>query len=252
MVEVAAGHPGVDSPGRTIPRVSPSAFPVQSVADLQARLQAERAGEPFLMFHDEHGRQQIVALPDLGEVAIGRDPGAGIPLPWDRQVSRVHALLERVGTAWTVVDDGLSRNGTHVNGVRLLGRRRLEDRDVLRCGTVQLEFRDPAVDDGEETARALDETNEAHPLTPAQQRVLVALCRPLHAGAARHPATNKAIAAELSLSVDAVKTHLRRLAVLLGVDELPQNRKRTELAWKALGSGLVTQRELRDGPSSRA
>jgi hypothetical protein len=29
---------------------------------------------------------------------------------------------------------------------------------------------------------------------------------------------------ELSLSVDAVKTHLRRLAVLLEVENLPQNR----------------------------
>jgi len=75
--------------------------------------------------------------------------------------------------------------------------------------------------------------------------VLVALCRPLSDGAARHPATNKAIAAELSLSVDAVKTHLRRLAVVLEVDDMPQNRKRTELAWKALETGVVTARDLR-------
>jgi pSer/pThr/pTyr-binding forkhead associated (FHA) protein len=223
-----------------------SAFPVQSVADLQARLQAERAGTPFLRFHDEHGRQQIVALdPELTEVPIGRDPDTGIPLPWDRQVSRVHTVLQRVAGAWTIVDDGLSRNGTLVNGERLGGRRRLHDRDVVRCGTVQIEFRDPARPEGEETYRAAaQEPFGGERLSAAQRRVLVALCRPLRDSVQAHPATNKAIAAELSLSVDAVKTHLRRLAVLLEVEDLPQNRKRAQLAWNALSSGLVSEREL--------
>jgi len=223
------------------------ASPVQSVAELQARLEAERAGAPFLRFSDGDGRQQIVALPQDGrELAIGRDPGEGIPLPWDRHVSRVHAVLKRIGAAWTVVDDGLSRNGTYVNEVRVAGRRRLDDRDVVRCGGVRLEFRAPAVGDGEETANAPDEGGAREQrVSAAQHRVLVALCRPLSDGAARHPATNKAIAAELSLSVDAVKTHLRRLAVVLEVDDMPQNRKRTELAWKALETGVVTARDLR-------
>ena len=179
---------------------------------------------PFLRFSDGDGRQQIVALPQDGrELAIGRDPGEGIPLPWDRHVSRVHAVLKRIGAAWTVVDDGLSRNGTYVNEVRVVGRRRLDDRDVVRCGGVTLEFRAPAVGEGEETANAPDDGGAR----------------------GRHNATNKAIAAELSLSVDAVKTHLRRLAVVLEVDDLPQNRKRTELAWKALETGVVTARDLR-------
>ena len=33
---------------------------------------------------------------------------------------------------WTVVDDGLSRNGTYVNGERIHGRRRLVDGDTPR------------------------------------------------------------------------------------------------------------------------
>ena len=226
--------------------VPSSAFPVQSVADVQARFQAERAGDPFLLFRDERGRQQIVALAaEPAEVAIGRDPEGGIPLPWDQRVSRVHALLQRVGGAWTIVDDGLSRNGTLVNGQRLSARRRLQDRDVVRCGTVQIEFRDPSVPAGAETHDADDDDARAgQALSPAQRRVLVALCRPLRASAHGHPATNKAIAAELSISVDAVKTHLRRLAVLLAVEDLPQNRKRAQLAWNALSSGIVTEREL--------
>ncbi|MGA2013575.1 MAG: FHA domain-containing protein [Solirubrobacteraceae bacterium] len=229
--------------------MSPPAIPVQSVADLQARLQAERAGVSFLLFRDGEGRQEIVALghdADEGELVIGRDPSADIPLHWDKRVSRAHALLKRAAGAWTIVDDGLSRNGTLVNGTRINGRRRLHDHDVIGCGSVQIEFRDPSLGREEETNQASGEgPTPADVLTPAQRRVLVALCRPLRDSPRGHPATNKTIAAELTLSVDAVKTHLRRLAVTLGVEHLPQNRKRAELAWRALGSGLVTDRELR-------
>jgi hypothetical protein len=81
-------------------------------------------------------------------------------------------------------------------------------------------------------------------MSAAQRRVLVALCAPLGRAPYAPPATNKEIASALTLSVDAVKSHLRRLAEILGVDELPQNQKRAQLAWKALSSGLVSPREL--------
>jgi DNA-binding NarL/FixJ family response regulator len=84
----------------------------------------------------------------------------------------------------------------------------------------------------------------AYRITPAQRRVLVALCRPLRDSPHSPPATNKAVAAECVLSVEAVKTHLRRLSAVLGVEDLPQNRKRAELAWRALRAGLVTPRDL--------
>ena len=71
-----------------------------------------------------------------GELPIGRRPDRGVRLDWDPEVSRVHALLVRVGGAWTVVDDGISRNGTFVNGERVIGRRRLvrRRRAALRFG----------------------------------------------------------------------------------------------------------------------
>ena len=57
-----------------------------------------------------------------------RTPGSGSrsaagcrptsPLTWDPDASRVHAELVRLADAWVVVDDGLSRNGTFVNGER--------------------------------------------------------------------------------------------------------------------------------------
>ena len=82
------------------------------------------------------GRPQvIVPLDELGErITIGRRPSNDVALDWDSEVSRVHAALERTGEDWTVVDDGLSHNGTFVNGERVTGRRRLRDGDVISVG----------------------------------------------------------------------------------------------------------------------
>ena len=57
-----------------------------------------------------------------------------IALEWDSEVSGVHAELERIGGGWAIIDDGLSRNGTYVNGKRIGGRRRLHDGDMLAPG----------------------------------------------------------------------------------------------------------------------
>ena len=52
-------------------------------------------------------------------------------------------------------------------------------------------------------------------------------------------ASNREIAAELVLTVAGVKTHLRALFDKLSISDLPQNRKRAELARRALAIGLV-------------
>ena len=57
-------------------------------------------------------------------------------------------------------------------------------------------------------------------------------------------ATNQHVADELSLSLDAVKTHLRTLFRKLAIEHLPQNQKRARLAEMALQYGLVSTREL--------
>ena len=59
---------------------------------------AERAGEPFLAFRDADAELQLMEL-DGERVCIGRDAGNDLVLPWDVEVSRVHALLERLGGA---------------------------------------------------------------------------------------------------------------------------------------------------------
>ena len=208
-------------------------------AELQERVAAERRGDPFLVWRRDSGGQQLFPLhPGLRRVMIGRGPANDIPLSWDTEVSRVHAELERLGGEWTVVDDGLSRNGTWVNGARITGRHRLRDADVLQVGQTLFAFRVPRKRDSRPT-RAAGGASAAPTLTAAQRRVLEALCRPYKESEFATPATNQAIAEELFLSVDAVKAHLRALFAAFGIEELPQNQKRSSLAMRALQLGLV-------------
>jgi hypothetical protein len=105
---------------------------------------ARRCGDPYLVYRDAHARQRVLSLPDTWDwITIGRGMGADVALTWDRDVSRVHAELARLADDWTVIDDGLSRNGTFVNDRRVEGRRRLMDGDVLRCGATTLLFHSP-------------------------------------------------------------------------------------------------------------
>jgi DNA-binding NarL/FixJ family response regulator len=75
--------------------------------------------------------------------------------------------------------------------------------------------------------------------------VLVALCRPFATGSEfATPATNKQIAEEAFLSVDAVKANLRALFQRFEVGDLPQNKKRIRLAELAVRSGVISPRDL--------
>lgn len=212
-------------------------------AELKQQLEAERAGQPFLLHRDGDGAQRITALAGSERVTVGRGEGTDVRLEWDSEVSRVHAELECVGGAWTVSDDGLSRNGSFVNGERIAGRRRLRDGDVLRFGATSVLYREPLGADSSATEVAADLPEVK--LSEAQKRVLVALCRPFKEGSQyATPATNQEVADELFLSVDAVKTHLRTLFEKFAVGDLPQNQKRVRLVELALKSGAISPREL--------
>jgi predicted component of type VI protein secretion system len=106
--------------------------------------EAERLGDPYLVWRDAHDRQQVLTLRDgWQKVTIGRGPSCDVGLPWDSEVSRVHAELVRIGDDWAVVDDGLSTNGTFVGGERIERRRRLRDGDELRCGDTAMRYHAP-------------------------------------------------------------------------------------------------------------
>jgi SARP family transcriptional regulator, regulator of embCAB operon len=133
--------------------------------------------EPAIHWFDLEGTEHSV---DLGLTAtsltIGRRDDCDLALPWDGEVSRVHARLERVAGDWTVRDDGLSRNGTWVNGERLHGTRRLVDGDTVRVGRTLLVVHAPAPPESLLTIGVAD-SDEALP--EESPRVVVKLCGPL-------------------------------------------------------------------------
>jgi pSer/pThr/pTyr-binding forkhead associated (FHA) protein len=218
--------------------------PDTTPVEVQARLLAERAGEPFLIYRDGEGGQVIhVLAPHVDRVTIGRRPDQDVALTWDLEVSRVHAQLDRIGGEWTVIDDGLSHNGTFVNKEPVPGRRRLADGDRLVVGETAIVFRTPSQDAWRSTL-SVPTGRDRIPVTPAQRNVLAALCRPLKDSAYAAPASNREIAEQLHLSVDAVKAHLRVLFDRFGLEELPQNQKRARLAALALLDKLVTERDF--------
>ena len=216
----------------------------RTAPELKAQIEAERLGRPFLVYRDADDEQRLLAIgEEVESLWVGRSESADLNLAWDGEVSSLHAQLEIVGAQCTLVDDGLSRNGSFVNGERVSGRRRLRDGDTMRFGRTGVIYRAPG-ESGSETVLSGDALTAAG-ISPAQRRVLVALCRPFKEGSAfATPATNNQIAEELVLSVDAVKTHLRALFEKFGVEDLPQNQKRVALVERALQSGLVSEREL--------
>jgi pSer/pThr/pTyr-binding forkhead associated (FHA) protein len=209
-------------------------------AEARVLLEAERSGAPFLYWHTAEGAQRLRPLEaDRWRVTVGRNADADVALVWDLEVSRTHALLELVGEEWTVVDDGLSRNGSYVNGKRVSGRHRLHDGDRLCFGRTVVMYREPRVNESEASTARVQSGSANVYLTAQQRKVLIALCRPVMDSSSATPATNRQIADEVYLSVDAVKAHLRILFDRFGFGDLPQNEKRARLAARALMDGIV-------------
>jgi hypothetical protein len=216
-----------------------------SARELKQMLAAEHAGEPFLAMRDGDGELRLMALDvQTPAITLGRRAGTDVSISWDAEVSGVHAELRRLGEEWTVADDGLSRNGTFLNGERVSGRQRLRPGDRLRVGRTIIAYCQNTGEPHGTTVTA-GELPEPIRLTDSQRRVLIALCRPYAEGAAFSvPASNQQIAEEVYLSVDAVKMHLRALFKRFGLSELPQNQKRARLAESALRLGIVSRREV--------
>ena len=219
-----------------MPHTTEHPQPTSDAADLKARIEAERTGQAFVYYKDADACQQILLLdPDVDRVSIGRRGDQDIVLQWDKQVSRAHALLEKLGGDWTLIDE-LSQNGSYVNGDKIHKRQRLGHKDVMCFGTTRITFQDRAsTEQIDSTARAAEETWA--PMTARDRDVLRALCRPLIDDSDSLPASNEDIAAEVSLSVDSVKSRLRTQYERYGLVDRRQGEKRTRLARLLLSNG---------------
>jgi pSer/pThr/pTyr-binding forkhead associated (FHA) protein len=207
---------------------------------------AEEDGRPFLLARDADDRQRIFHLdPAGGRLTVGRAPANDIAIDWDPAVSGVHCELELVALAW-MVRDSQSRNGTRVNGQRILARVRLGDGDVLHVGQSDLLFRQTAPVAVESTLMVGQAWDVE--LSPRQREVLIELARPRvldpQGGVL---ATNDQIATALGIGVDAVKRNLGLMFEKFALGGQPQNTKRSLLVQRALQQGVITEAQFGDG-----
>jgi FHA domain len=126
-----------------------------SPSELTRLLEAEREGKSVLAYRNAEGALELFAL-DGSErpFTIGRREGMDLVIGWDPEVSGLHAELQTVGGEVIVRDDGLSTNGTFVNGRRVRGRERLRGGDRIRVGQTVLAFKAATVGSGGKTAVA--------------------------------------------------------------------------------------------------
>jgi hypothetical protein len=219
---------------------TPLALDLATPEDLDARRAAEKRGEPFLLMRDDSGAQRIVELDERsGSITVGRRLEADVPLAWDPEVSRLHAELEFKAGEWTLCDDGYSQNGTYVNGLRIHGRRRLTDGDLVRIGQTTIAYCDPGMS-GLGVTLAPGELGIAPKFSEQQQRILRGLCRPLMGdGEGITPASDAQVAAETGIPEAVVTTELDHLGRSFGLQDMPPGDQRAEIALLALRSGLV-------------
>jgi len=197
-------------------------------------------GSPFLLFRDGDGRQRIFELEAPADsITIGRRFEADISLPWDPEASRLHAELSHRAGEWVLCDDGWSQNGTWVNGLRLAGRRRLSDGDLVKIGRTIMSFHQPS-ESGPGPTMVEAELAATPRFSEQQQRILRALCKPLFGdGDGFEPASDIEVATDTGIEVDIVSQELDLLARLFGLEDMPRSERRAEVALLAVRSGLV-------------
>jgi hypothetical protein len=212
--------------------------------ELAARKAVEDLGERFLIYRDDEGRQVIHTLGgNHPSVTIGRRDEADVTIPWDPELSRLHASLDLRAGEWTISDDGFSQNGTWVNGLRLTGRRRLSDGDLVRVGRTIIAYCDP-VPIGTGPTLVPGELSATPRFSEQQQRVLRALCRPLFVdGEGINPSTDEQVAEATGIALEAVVVELDHLGRALGLEDMPHADQRAEVALLAMRSGLVSADE---------
>lgn len=130
---------GID-PGQALQRLERS---VLSQSD--SLMVPEAAGTPALVWLDPAGApRRLPLVPDRTPVRLGRESTqCDVVFDWDPTVSRLHAEVRHEGTAWLIADEGMSSNGTFLNGARIGAATALADGDLVRVGNTTLRARLP-------------------------------------------------------------------------------------------------------------
>ena len=225
LVEELGVEPGADL--RRLER----AVLEQDAAVLATSHRAAPAGVDATLAIDEGGRREELRFTG-DHLTIGSAAGNGLVLT-ERSVSRVHAVIERVGPGWCVRDLG-STNGTWVNGRAVRGAHVLRPGDDIRVGGVTLRL---LVDDY--PAEATYSMPPKPALDDEEQSVLDELCRPIVEGSMLSaPASVASIAAATSADEEHVAEVLDRLYERFELSAA--ERRPGRLALEAIGRGAVS------------
>jgi class 3 adenylate cyclase len=137
-----------------------------TASEFKEMLAAERAGEPFLALRAGDGGLRLFVLGrEPKRSTLGRRVEMDLSIPWDGEVSGLHAELECRGGEWTILDDGLSTNGTFVNGQRISGHHRLRDGDRIRIGRTVLTYNAAQPEGGGKTVIAVEPMSSIETVT---------------------------------------------------------------------------------------
>lgn len=178
-------------------------------------------------------------LLEEAKATIGRASTNTVSFPSDGAVSRLHAVMERFPTGWSIRDIN-SRNGTFVNGKKLVGEEDLQPGDEITVGSSRMIFRAPNL--GALTATISGD--EPPDLTKREKEVLVALCRPmLSGGPFTQPLTVRALAEHFFVADATIKFHLNSMYGKFGLHDGDQRRLR--LANEAVRRHAVSLADLR-------
>jgi pSer/pThr/pTyr-binding forkhead associated (FHA) protein len=95
-----------------------------------------------LTIEDDEGKRTPLPLV-RDEYSIGRGEENTVRLT-ERNISRRHATLRQEMSGWVIADTS-SRNGSYVNGVRLVGEHTVNEGDIVQVGDYRLAFTDEEV-----------------------------------------------------------------------------------------------------------
>jgi pSer/pThr/pTyr-binding forkhead associated (FHA) protein len=179
---------------------------------------------------------------DAPKVVIGRGGTVDLRLR-DPTVSQPHLWLVQAAESWIVEDLG-SLNGSHLvrQGVRtrLVGPTRLRDQDLLEVGRTLLKFHADIVP---LTAVTMGDAADWPELTQREFEVLECLSQRELTGIGGYP-TDQEIAAQLSIAVTTVRTHLSHLfrKFDLKPDGIGDKQQRGRLVRGGIALGMIRSR----------